>query len=343
MTLTDEVMRVSARASAAGILRAAARRASVTGFGAFNALGLRLVALLSRLSPSLAVRVTHSRVRSLSKDLILPAEASSLRRHLAIREREGIGLNINVLGEAVLGEREANERLERVLEIMHREEVTYISVKLSALVSQITTIDHEGSMARVVNQLRTLYRAAQRDGVFVNLDMEEYRDLRLTVDGFRAVLSEPEFAGISAGIVLQAYLPDSHAALEELVVWAKVRFESSAGQIKIRLVKGANLAMEHAEAQLHGWTPAPFASKADVDASYARLLDISLRPEHANAVRVGVASHNLFDVSWALDVARARSPQPVGHRDARGNGQRRGARYRQERTPRAALCTGDQS
>ena len=306
MTLTDEVMRVSARASAAGILRGAAGRASVAGFGAFNAAGLRLIALLSRLAPSVAVRVVHSKVRSLSKDLILASEAPSLRHFLATRQQEGIRLNINVLGEAVLGDREANERLERVLEMMHRDEVTYISVKLSAIVSQITTIDHEGSLARVVNQLRALYRAAQRDGVFVNLDMEEYRDLRLTVDGFRAVLSEPEFVGISAGIVLQAYLPDSHEALDELLAWAKVRFESSAGQIKIRLVKGANLAMEHAEAQLHGWTPAPFASKADVDASYARLLDISLRPEHANAVRVGVASHNLFDLSWALDVASER-------------------------------------
>jgi RHH-type proline utilization regulon transcriptional repressor/proline dehydrogenase/delta 1-pyrroline-5-carboxylate dehydrogenase len=306
MTLTDEVMRVSARASAADILRGAAGRASVAGFGAFNAVGLRLVALLSRLAPSMAVRVVHSRVRGLSKDLILASEAPSLQHHLAIRTREGIGLNINVLGEAVLGEREANERLERVLEMMQRNEVTYISVKVSAIVSQITTIDHEGSLARVVDQLRILYRAGQSDGVFINLDMEEYRDLRLTVDGFRAVLSEPEFAGISAGIVLQAYLPDSHDAFEELVSWAKVRFETSAGQIKIRLVKGANLAMEHVEAQLHGWTPAPFASKADVDASYARLLDISLRPEHASAVRIGVASHNLFDLSWALDVANKR-------------------------------------
>jgi RHH-type proline utilization regulon transcriptional repressor/proline dehydrogenase/delta 1-pyrroline-5-carboxylate dehydrogenase len=193
-----------------------------------------------------------------------------------------------------------------VLEIMHRDEVTYISVKLSAIVSQITTIDHEGSLARIVEKLRILYRAAQRDGVFINLDMEEYRDLRLTVDGFRSVLSESEFAGISAGIVLQAYLPESHATLEELIDWAKIRFASSAGHIKIRLVKGANLAMEHAEAKIHGWTAAPFASKADVDASYARLLDISLQPGHASAVRVGVASHNLFDLSWALDVARAR-------------------------------------
>lgn len=306
MTLTDEVMRVSAPASAAAILRAAAHRSSVAGFGAVNALGLRAVALLSRYAPSWAVSVTHRRVRGLSRDLILASEAASLHRHLRTREREGLGININVLGEAVLGEREANERLHRLLEVMHREEVGYVSVKLSAIVSQITTIDHEGSLARVVDKLRILYRAAQKDRVFVNLDMEEFRDLRLTVDGFRAVLSEPEFVDVAAGVVLQAYLPDSHGALEELIAFATTRVAAGGAPIKVRLVKGANLAMEHAEAQLHGWTPAPYGSKADVDASYLRLVDVVLRPEHADALRVGVASHNLFDLSWALDVARAR-------------------------------------
>jgi RHH-type transcriptional regulator, proline utilization regulon repressor / proline dehydrogenase / delta 1-pyrroline-5-carboxylate dehydrogenase len=306
MTLTDEVMRVYSLRSAAGILRRAARQASVEGFGLLNALGLRLISLLSRVVPSLAVRVVHARVRKLSEDLILASEPEPLRRHLESRKRQDIRLNINVLGEAVLGETEATERFDRVLEMMHRPDVNYVSVKLSSIVSQLTAIDHEGSLQRVNEKLRVLYRAAQLDEVFVNLDMEEFRDLRLTVDAFRAVLSEDEFSGLNAGIVLQAYLPDSHEALEELLQWATDRFDQSGGHVKIRLVKGANLAMEHAEAQLHGWTPAPFSSKAHVDASYLRLLDIALRPEHGPALRIGVASHNLFDVSWALDVATKR-------------------------------------
>jgi RHH-type proline utilization regulon transcriptional repressor/proline dehydrogenase/delta 1-pyrroline-5-carboxylate dehydrogenase len=306
MTLTDEVMRVTEARSAARLLRGASKRATRAGFGAFNALGLRAISLLSRVLPLSALKVVHARVRGLSEDLILAGENVPLRRHLEVRRREGIRLNINVLGEAVLGEREANERLNRVLEMMERDEVNYISVKLSSLESQITTIDHEGSLERVASKLRVLYREAKRRGVFVNLDMEEYRDLRLTVDGFRKVLSETEFDELAAGIVLQAYLPDSHGAFEELAAWARARHERTGAQIKIRLVKGANLAMEYAEAQLHGWTPAPYGSKADVDASYARLLDLSLRPELANAVRIGVASHNLFDLSWAITVASER-------------------------------------
>ena len=64
--------------------------------------------------------------------------------------------------------------------------------------------------------------------------------------------------------------------------------------------------MEKAEATLHGWVAAPYQSKADVDASYSRLLDTALRAEHADAVRIGVASHNLFHIAFALEIAKKR-------------------------------------
>ncbi|MDP1792557.1 MAG: proline dehydrogenase family protein, partial [Acidimicrobiales bacterium] len=67
---------------------------------------------------------------------------------------------------------------------------------------------------------------------------------------------------------------------------------------------GANLAMEHVDAELHGWTPAPFATKAAVDANYKRMLDVALSARYADAVRVGVASHNIFDVAWALTLRK---------------------------------------
>jgi RHH-type proline utilization regulon transcriptional repressor/proline dehydrogenase/delta 1-pyrroline-5-carboxylate dehydrogenase len=135
---------------------------------------------------------------------------------------------------------------------------------------------------------------------FINLDMEEYRDLELSLLSFMQVLSEPEFFDLEAGIVLQAYIPDSHAALDRLVAWANERYAAGRAPIKIRLVKGANLAMEQIEAELHDWPQAPYYSKADVDASYKRMLDTALRTAEPGALRLGVASHNLFDVAWAL-------------------------------------------
>ena len=130
--------------------------------------------------------------------------------------------------------------------------------------------------------------------------MEEYRDLYLTVDVFRDVLDEEEFATLPAGIVLQAYLPDSFAVLQELSTWARERKQRSGADIKIRLVKGANLAMEQIEASLEDWPQAPYQTKAESDANYKRMLEYACRPENAAAVRIGIASHNLFDIAYAL-------------------------------------------
>jgi len=306
ITLTDEVMRIHATRQAVAIFSRAAKKASIKGFGVTSALGLHFLRLAAGIVPGAVIAIVHRRVRGLSKGLILPYEVDGLTKVLRRRAKQGIRLNINVLGEAVLGEHEANARFKQILEMIARPDVDYISVKLSAVVAQMVTIDEAGSLIKVCERLRILYRASQGEKTFINLDMEEFRDLALTVAAFKNVLVEPEFATMSAGIVLQAYLPESHSAFYELATWAKTRHANSGGAIKIRLVKGANLAMERAEAELNGWTAAPYPSKSDVDASYARLIDTALRPEYATAVRIGIASHNLFHLTWAIEVARKR-------------------------------------
>ncbi len=306
ITLTDEVMRIHATKQAALIFARAAKKASIKGFGIVNAFGLHLLGRISKIVPGIVIKIVHQRVRTFSQGMILPFEVEALTKILRRRTKDGIRLNINVLGEAVLGQHEADTRFKQILEMIARPDIDYISVKLSAVVAQMVTIDHAGSLAKVCERLRLLYRAAQEDKAFINLDMEEYRDLALTVSAFKTVLSEAEFSKITAGIVLQAYLPESHETFYDLVTWAQERYAKTGGTIKIRLVKGANLAMERAEAELNGWTAAPYPSKSDVDASYARLIDSALRPENADAVRIGIASHNLFHLTWAIEVARKR-------------------------------------
>ncbi|MGB8020085.1 MAG: bifunctional proline dehydrogenase/L-glutamate gamma-semialdehyde dehydrogenase [Candidatus Nanopelagicales bacterium] len=308
MALTDQVMRMSDSSRAVATLRAAAARSNIRALGPRDHLGLAMVAQLSAALPEPAMRMVHWQVRAASEGIILPAGREALRRHLVKRAAEGARLNINVLGEAVLGEAEAGNRLDRVVEMLGRPEVTCVSVKISSIAAQLSSYDHEGSVARVVERLRRLLRAATATTppTFVNLDMEEYRDLFPTIDAFTQVLDEEEFRSVSAGIVLQAYLPECHAAFQGLIAWAKRRRAAGGAPIKVRIVKGANLAMETAEAQIHGWTPAPYGSKADVDASWKRLVDCALRAENADAVRIGIASHNLFDLAWSLEVAAMR-------------------------------------
>jgi len=266
---------------------------------------LRVGAGVAPVLPSVVVPAARVRLRQLVGHLVADA-GKGLAAHLARTRAEGYALNVNLLGEAVLGEDEANARLERTIALVERPDVDYVSVKVSSVASQLVTWDLEGSRDRVVERLLPLYRAARDHGVFLNLDMEEYRDLALTTEVFRTVLARDEFRDLEAGIVLQAYLPDALGALDGLTAFATERVAAGGAPVKVRLVKGANLAMEAVEAELHGWAQAPYPTKPDVDANYVRLLDHALRAPRTDAVRIGVASHNLFHVALAVLLGRAR-------------------------------------
>ena len=51
------------------------------------------------------------------------------------------------------------------------------------------------------------------------------------------------------------------------------------------------------------WPQAPYKTKADTDANFKRMLVEGFKPENLQAVRLGIASHNLFEVSFALILA----------------------------------------
>ena len=266
---------------------------------------LRVGARLAPRLPAVVVPAARVRLRQLVGHLVADA-GPGLAGHLARTRAAGFALNVNLLGEAVLGEDEARARLARTLELVRRPDVDYVSVKVSSVAAQLVTWDLAGSRERVVERLLPLYRAARDHGVFVNLDMEEYRDLALTTAVFQDLLGREELHGLEAGIVLQAYLPEAPAALDELTAFAQRRVGDGGARIKVRLVKGANLAMEKVEAELHGWVQAPYGSKPEVDAAWVRLLDTALTPSRTAAVRVGAASHNLYDLALAVLLARGR-------------------------------------
>ena len=268
---------------------------------------MRAGEIASAAAPEIVMPLVAEKMRQESSSVILPAEEEKLRRHLRRRRDAGMRMNLNQLGEAVLGEEEANHRLEANLARLADPETDYISVKISAIFSQIHLVAVDESSVEIKKRLRELYRAAMKStpAKFVNLDMEEYRDLRLTCAAFREVLDEPEFRTLEAGIVLQAYLPDAWPVQKELNAWALRRVDAGGAGIKIRIVKGANLAMEKVDAEVHDWPLAPYGSKVEVDANFKRMLHEGCRKEVARAVRLGVASHNLFDIAYGL-LLRAR-------------------------------------
>ena len=259
-------------------------------------------ATLAPLLPWLVMPQVERRLRRETGAVILPAEAPALRQHLARRASAGVRLNLNRLGEAILGEEEASRRFQANLDLLADPQVNYLSVKLSAICSQLSSLGFERSVTDIQPRLRELYRACLQHSPpkFVNLDMEEYRDLGLTTEAFLRTLSEPEFHSLSAGIVLQAYLPDAHGVQQRLTSWAQARVASGGAPIKVRLVKGANLAMEKVEAEVHGWEQAPYSSKQEVDANFRHMLLWATEERRTAAVRIGVGSHNLLDIALAL-------------------------------------------
>ena len=309
MAFVDRVARPDDHRVAAGQLSALVAGAPLPAFlSPVDRLLLRVGARLAPRLPSLVMPLAARRMRSIVGHLVAPAEPVALADHLRAQRTGGYDLNVNLLGEAVLGEREADARLRRLLALLEVPGVDYVSVKLSAVASQINHWAYDASLERVGERLGVLVDAAasMSPQTFVNFDMEEYHDLALTVEAFKTVLSDPKRQNIDAGIVLQAYLPDVFDHLQDLVAWAGERHRLGGGTIKIRLVKGANLAMERVDAAMHGWEQAPFSTKLETDASYRRCLDWVLTPDHLNGVRIGVASHNLFDVALAKLLADGR-------------------------------------
>ncbi|MFD1214734.1 proline dehydrogenase family protein, partial [Arthrobacter sp. GCM10027362] len=269
---------------------------------------VRLGGAVAPVLPGVVIPAARKVLRGMVGHLIVDASEDRLGPAIARIRRENVRLNVNLLGEAVLGEREAARRLAGVRRLLARDDVDYVSIKVSAAVGPHAAWAFEEAVAHIVETLAPLFRQAAAAAVpkFINLDMEEYKDLELTLAVFTRLLDRPEFRDLEAGIVLQAYLPDALAAMIRLQEWAAARRAAGGAGIKVRVVKGANLPMERVEASLHGWPLATWGSKQDSDTNYKRVINYALDPERIRNIRIGVAGHNLFDIAFAWLLARTR-------------------------------------
>ena len=260
--------------------------------------------------PGVAVPMVKEKMQQETSNVVLPAEKELLAEHLRARRTAGVRMNVNFLGEALLGEDDAKARLQKYLQAMQNPDIEVISVKISTIYSQISSLAFEHTLDILCDRLELLYRASAKstftrgDGStvpkFVYLDMEEYRDMRLTAETFKRTLSRPGLENVHAGIVLQAYIPDSFEIQKQLVKWAQQRVADGGAPITMRIVKGANMEMERFESCQYGWPQAPYRFKTETDANYRRMVAWGLQPDNIAAARLGIASHNLFEVAYGI-------------------------------------------
>ncbi|WP_270988402.1 proline dehydrogenase family protein [Campylobacter upsaliensis] len=272
-------------------------------FSAFEKFLLFSFLNFGKLSPNLSVPFFVSHLRNDTKAMVLDANESFLAPHIAKRKSENnITLNVNLIGEEVLGEAESKYRMQKYEEALKSSYITYISIKITTIFSQINIIDFDYSKEEVVKRLDKLYALAleeqKKQGVskFINLDMEEFRDLELTVAAFMESVAKFD---IKAGIVLQAYIPDSYEYLKKLLAFSKERVLKGMQPIKIRFVKGANMESEETIASQRGWELPTFERKIDTDSNYNKMLDLVLEDENYKYINVGIASHNIFEIAYA--------------------------------------------
>ncbi|MBE4718449.1 bifunctional proline dehydrogenase/L-glutamate gamma-semialdehyde dehydrogenase [Pseudarthrobacter sp. AB1] len=273
---------------------------------------VRLGGTMAPVLPQVVIPIARRVLREMVGHLIVDATDAKLGPAIAKIRKDGIKLNVNLLGEAVLGEHEASRRLAGTHTLLARPDVDYVSIKVSSTVAPHSAWAFDEAVEHVVEKLTPLFTKAAsfagagKNAKFINLDMEEYKDLDMTIAVFTRILDKPEFKNLEAGIVLQAYLPDALAAMIRLQDWAAERRANGGAAIKVRVVKGANLPMEHVEASLHDWPLATWHTKQDSDTNYKRVINYSLHPDRINNVRIGVAGHNLFDIAFAWLLAKQR-------------------------------------
>jgi RHH-type proline utilization regulon transcriptional repressor/proline dehydrogenase/delta 1-pyrroline-5-carboxylate dehydrogenase len=242
--------------------------------------------------------------------------------------RQGSAFTCDLLGEQTVTDAEADRYAARVRELLdalataaatwapddhlERDDLgplprVNISIKPTALAAHYAPLTRELGLAEAKHRLRPLLRLAAERGAFVHFDMEHCDAKGLTLQLFRDLLDEPEFATLEAGIVIQAYLKDSIHDLADVVAWSAARSRP----VTVRLVKGAYWDAETITAEAEGWPSPVFERKEETDANYERCT--RLLHDHHGEVRAAFGSHNLRSLAYAVTYARDNGIPDTGY------------------------------
>jgi RHH-type proline utilization regulon transcriptional repressor/proline dehydrogenase/delta 1-pyrroline-5-carboxylate dehydrogenase len=276
-------------------------------------------ARMSPKAPWLASVAARRGVTRMARTFILARNGADAVPALLKMRSLPLAFTADILGETAVSEAEAECYQQRYLELIEtlaREAANWqpvdqidcddqggiprvnVSVKLSALYSQIHPANPEAAIDQISARLLPLMMAAKERSVFINLDMEStvLKDVTLAV--FKRTLDGPELRDYAhAGIALQAYLRESERDFEELLVWAKARDR----RVTIRLIKGAYWDYETVLARQRGWPVPVFQHKAETDANFERLARRMLEnPRHINCA---FATHNVRSAAACMTCA----------------------------------------
>lgn len=285
-------------------------------------IGTALKATTMQLTAGLATRTMRNNVMDMAGRFIVGDSASAALESLSKLHNDGIAFTVDLLGEATLSEKEAEAYQKRYLDLVEKlatsvqlwspNEIidknhlgviprTNVSLKVSAMYSQLRPSDPAGTVAQLKERLVPVLRLAKEQNVFVNFDLEQWDYHAITYDLFEEIVTEPEFRNWPhLGIVVQAYLKEADRDIDRLLSIAKSR----QCPLTIRLVKGAYWDYEVVRAHQKGHEPPVLIGKSSSDANYeelsAKLLD------HVEWLHSAFGSHNLRSLSAAIAYAQSK-------------------------------------
>ncbi|KAM3103240.1 L-glutamate gamma-semialdehyde dehydrogenase [Phormidesmis sp. 146-12] len=268
-----------------------------------------------------AATTVSTAVETLAHKYISGENTKQVLKTLERLRKDKMAFTVDLLGEAVITEAEAQSYLDRYLDLMTQlteasqnwgtvpvidladgEPLSkvQVSVKLTAFYSQFDPLDAEGSEARVSDRIRILLRRAKELGAAVHFDMEQYAYKDLTLSILKRILMEAEFRDRSdLGMTLQAYLRDSEQDLHDLIAWAKQR----GTPLTVRLVKGAYWDQETIKAVQKDWQQPVYNQKPATDANFETMTRLLL--ENHEHLYAAIGSHNVRTQAHAIAIAKA--------------------------------------
>jgi len=282
---------------------------SPPSFSALSRLKLALLKNFGKHFYFFSLPLLKKAIKTNLSNVVILNENDSLQKHLENRKEEKLDLNIAHLGEFTLGKEQAKKNLLHYLKLLDTPKVTNISIKIPALVNQINLCSWDYSMSQAAEALRQIYMKALTNKKNVSIDVDQYEHFSFIVELFKMVLSESAFSDFSAGIVLQSYFPDAYTVQQDLTSWAKNRKKP----IRISLCKGTYLNIEQVEASLKNYPFACFHYKHETDANFKRMLEFGLHEDNAPVANIGIATHNLFEIAYAIILRTENKTEKFSH------------------------------
>src|SRR5438034_475804 len=179
---------------------------SDNGFGPLVDAGVRL----ARIVPWVSGPLLRWNVSGMARQFIAGRNPDDVMATLRKRRAKKIGFTVDLLGEAVVSEADADKYAARYLDLLERlaQEtknwsdplgknselfpVVNLSVKLSALYSQMNPADPADAIAHLAPKLRPFLRRARELGAFINFDMESYAHKNRNLELFNTLLTQDD-------------------------------------------------------------------------------------------------------------------------------------------------------